>query len=50
VQAHKFAKPAQEKIAKAGGTAEVIGAPATSGAAPAPAAEAAKTEKKPKKK
>ncbi len=48
VQAHKFSKPAQEKIAKAGGTAEVIGAPATSGAAPA--AEAAKTEKKPKKK
>jgi large subunit ribosomal protein L15 len=48
IQAHKFSKPAQEKIAKAGGTAEVIGAPAA--AAPsAPAAEA-KTEKKPKKK
>jgi large subunit ribosomal protein L15 len=50
VQAHKFSKPAQEKIAKAGGTAEVIGVAAPSGAALAPAAEAAKTKKKPKKK
>jgi large subunit ribosomal protein L15 len=50
VQAHKFSKPAQEKIAKAGGTAEVIGAPAPSGAPPALAAEAGKMEKKPKKK
>jgi large subunit ribosomal protein L15 len=48
IQAHKFSKPAQEKIAKAGGTAEVIGVPAA-GTPSAPAAEA-KPEKKPKKK
>jgi large subunit ribosomal protein L15 len=48
IQAHKFSKPAQEKIAKAGGTAEVIGAPAAETPS-APAAEA-KVEKKPKKK
>jgi len=48
VQAHKFSKPAQEKIAKAGGKAEVIGAPAVAETS-APAAEA-KSEKKPKKK
>ena len=48
VQAHKFSKPAQEKIAKAGGKAEVIGAPAVAETS-APAAEA-KGEKKPKKK
>jgi large subunit ribosomal protein L15 len=47
VQAHKFSKAAQEKIAKAGGKAEAIGAPA--GAAPS-AAEETKAEKKPKKK
>jgi large subunit ribosomal protein L15 len=50
VQAHKFSKPAQEKIAKAGGTAEVIGVPASSGPPPAPAAEASKAKKKSKKK
>ncbi len=49
VQAHKFSKPAQEKIAKAGGRAEVIGVPAAAEAASAPAAEA-KPEKKLKKK
>jgi large subunit ribosomal protein L15 len=48
IQAHKFSKPAQEKITKAGGTAELIGAPA-SGTPSAPAAET-KPEKKPKKK
>ncbi len=46
VQAHKFSKPAQEKIIKAGGKAEVIGAPA----APAAPAEASKLSKKTKKK
>jgi large subunit ribosomal protein L15 len=49
IQAHKFSKPAQEKIVKAGGTAEVIGAPAAAATPAAPAAEA-KPEKKPKKK
>jgi large subunit ribosomal protein L15 len=44
VQAHKFSKSAQEKITKAGGKAEVIGAVA------APAAEAPKQEQKAKKK
>ena len=47
VQAHKFSKSAQEKITKAGGKAEVIGAPA------APAAEARQEKKadpKPEKK
>jgi large subunit ribosomal protein L15 len=48
VQAHKFSKSAQEKIVKAGGKAEVIGAP--SDPAPSPAAEETKTGKKPKKK
>jgi large subunit ribosomal protein L15 len=42
VHAHKFSKSAQEKIAKAGGKAEVIGAPA--------AAEEKKPEAKPRKK
>jgi large subunit ribosomal protein L15 len=42
VQAHKFSKSAQEKIAKAGGKAELIGAPA--------AAEEKKPEAKPRKK
>ena len=41
VQAHKFSKSAQEKIAKAGGKAELIGAPA---------AEEKKPEAKPRKK
>jgi large subunit ribosomal protein L15 len=48
VQAHKFSKSAQEKITKAGGKAEVLGAPAEETPS-APAAEA-KPEKKPKKK
>jgi large subunit ribosomal protein L15 len=43
VQAHKFSKSAQEKIAKAGGKAEMIGAPA---AAPAAAPEPDKKSKK----
>ena len=43
VQAHKFSKSAQEKIAKAGGKAELIGAPAA-------AAEEKKPEAKPRKK
>ena len=42
IQAHKFSKSAQEKIAKAGGKAELIGAPA--------AAEEKKPEAKPRKK
>ena len=42
VQAHKFSKSAQEKIAKAGGKAELIGAPA--------AVEEKKPEAKPRKK
>ena len=42
VQAHKFSKSAQDKIAKAGGKAELIGAPA--------AAEEKKPEAKPRKK
>ena len=42
VQAHKFSQSAQEKIAKAGGKAELIGAPA--------AAEEKKPEAKPRKK
>ena len=42
VQAHKFSKSAQEKIAKAGGKAELIGAPA--------AADEKKPEAKPRKK
>jgi large subunit ribosomal protein L15 len=54
VHAHKFSKPAQEKIAAAGGKAEVIGAPAGGATSPPSAeatkAEATKTEKKPKKK
>jgi len=41
VQAHKFSQSAQEKIAKAGGKAELIGAPA---------AEEKKPEAKPRKK
>lgn len=41
VQAHKFSKSAQDKIAKAGGKAELIGAPA---------AEEKKPEAKPRKK
>jgi large subunit ribosomal protein L15 len=42
VQAHKFSKSAQDKIAKAGGKAELIGAPA--------AVEEKKPEAKPRKK
>jgi large subunit ribosomal protein L15 len=42
VQAHKFSKSAQDKIAKAGGKAELIGAPA--------AVEKKKPEAKPRKK
>jgi large subunit ribosomal protein L15 len=42
VQAHKFSKSAQEKIAKAGGKAEVIGGPAE---AAQPAAKAKETAK-----
>jgi large subunit ribosomal protein L15 len=49
VQAHKFSKSAQEKIAKSGGKAEVIGMPAAAGTTSVPEAEA-KTGKKPKKK
>ena len=49
VQAHKFSKSAQEKITKAGGKAEVIGAVAVT-AAPAEAPKQEKQEKKPKKK
>ncbi|HZU30914.1 MAG TPA: 50S ribosomal protein L15, partial [Candidatus Angelobacter sp.] len=47
IQAHKFSKSAQEKIEKAGGKAELIGAPAA-----AEASEAAKSKErsKPKKK
>jgi large subunit ribosomal protein L15 len=45
VQAHKFSKSAQEKIAKSGGKAEVIG-----GAAADPAQAAAKTNPAPKAK
>jgi large subunit ribosomal protein L15 len=44
IQAHKFSKSAQEKIAKAGGKAEIIGAVATVVAA------APKAEAKPRKK
>jgi large subunit ribosomal protein L15 len=44
IQAHKFSKSAQEKITKAGGKAEVIGAVATA------VAEAPKAEAKPRKK
>lgn len=50
VQAHKFSKSAQEKIVKAGGKAEVIGGSAADGTTSAPAAAAAKPEKKPRKK
>jgi large subunit ribosomal protein L15 len=42
IQAHKFSKSAQEKISKAGGKAELIGAPAP--------AEEKKQEAKPRKK
>lgn len=48
VQAHKFSKSAAEKIAKAGGTAEVIGNPAS--AAPAQKKEAKSETRKPGKK
>jgi large subunit ribosomal protein L15 len=47
VQAHKFSKSAQEKITKAGGKAEVIGAAA---AAPAETPKQEKQETKSKKK
>jgi large subunit ribosomal protein L15 len=46
VQAHKFSKSAQEKIAKAGGKAEVLGASTPAAAK----AEEPKTGKKPRKK
>ena len=49
VQAHKFSKSAQEKIAKAGGKAEVIGA-AEPAAKEAPKAKANQEQPKPKKK
>ncbi len=45
VQAHKFSKSAQEKITKAGGKAEVIGAPT-----PAPETKQPKQETKSRKK
>jgi large subunit ribosomal protein L15 len=48
VQAHKFSKSAAEKIAKAGGKAEVIGSPA--GAPVAQKKEAKSETKKPAKK
>jgi large subunit ribosomal protein L15 len=48
VQAHRFSKSAQEKIAKAGGKAEVIGDPAAAGTTSAPGE--AKAGQKPKKK
>lgn len=54
VQAHKFSKSAEEKIGKAGGKAEVLGAPAASGEAqrqaPAQKKEAKAETKKPPKK
>ena len=51
VQAHKFSKSAQEKIAKAGGKAEVIGgAVAEAGAKEEPKAKAKQEQPKPKKK
>lgn len=54
VQAHKFSKSAQEKIVKAGGKAEVIGAPAAAEASKQASKEApkqaARQEQKPKKK
>jgi large subunit ribosomal protein L15 len=51
VQAHKFSKSAQEKIAKAGGRAEVIGGAAAEPAAKeAPKAKANQEQPKPKKK
>jgi large subunit ribosomal protein L15 len=49
VQAHKFSKSAQEKIAKAGGKAEVLGGPAVVASTSAPGAET-KSGQKPKKK
>jgi large subunit ribosomal protein L15 len=53
VQAHKFSKSAQEKIAKAGGKAELIGGGAAEPApkeAPKARASAKQQEAKPKKK
>jgi large subunit ribosomal protein L15 len=51
VQAHKFSKSAQEKIAKAGGKAEVIGgAVAEAGVKEEPKAKAKQEQPKPKKK
>jgi large subunit ribosomal protein L15 len=54
VQAHKFSKSAQEKIVKAGGKAEVIGAPAAAEASKEVTQEAPRKtpsqEQKPKKK
>ena len=51
VQAHKFSKSAQEKIAKAGGKAEVIGgAVAEAVAKEEPKAKAKQEQPKPKKK
>jgi large subunit ribosomal protein L15 len=51
VQAHKFSKSAQEKIAKAGGKAEVIGGAAAEPAGKlAPKAKANQEQPKPKKK
>jgi large subunit ribosomal protein L15 len=48
VQAHRFSKSALEKIAKAGGKTEVIGAPAAAATTLAPAE--GKAGRKPKKK
>jgi len=50
VRAHKFSKSAEEKITKAGGKAEVIGAMPAKPAAEAKPAAQAKAESKPKKK
>jgi large subunit ribosomal protein L15 len=49
VQAHRFSKSAQEKIAKAGGKAEVIGGAATEGTTSAPGSEAKSGQKLKKK-
>jgi large subunit ribosomal protein L15 len=50
VQAHKFSKSAQEKIVKAGGKAEVIGAAAAAEASKEAHREVPRQEQKPKKK
>lgn len=50
VQAHKFSRSAQEKIAKAGGKAEIIGAPAQPEEKKAEVKQEKKPEAKPRKK